>query len=244
MKIGTQRIIENVRQDLKVNVDEKYKCAVKRFFKEKITCYGARTPIVRKIAKKYFKDIKNFDKKEIFNLSEQLLKSDYSEEATIATEWIFGIKDRLIKTDFNIFEKWLKKYINNWGKDDDFCAHIIHPIIVRYPELVENVKLWATSKNQWVRRASAVSFIKTLGYCHTTKHNLDDIFDIAKILLYDEKDLVQKGYGWMLKSASVHHQKEVFDFVMIYKKNMPRTALRYAIEKMPKHLKNKAMDKD
>jgi len=59
----------------------------------------------------------------------------------------------------------------------------------------------------------------------------------------DEDDLVQKGYGWMLKVAADAWQKDVFEYVMKNKKEMPRTALRYAIEKMPKNLKQKAMTK-
>jgi 3-methyladenine DNA glycosylase AlkD len=56
--------------------------------------------------------------------------------------------------------------------------------------------------------------------------------------------MVQKGYGWMLKEASRKHQKEVFDYIMHNRKSMPRTALRYAIELMPKELKADAMMKD
>jgi len=72
---------------------------------------------------------------------------------------------------------------------------------------------------------------------------LDDVFEIADTLLLDTDDMVQKGYGWMLKVASNMHEKEVFDYVMKHKANMPRTALRYAIEKMPKELKAEAMKK-
>ena len=60
----------------------------------------------------------------------------------------------------------------------------------------------------------------------------------------DRDDLVQKGYGWMLKEASRMHQKEVFDYVLRNNKIMPRTALRYAIEKMPEDLRLLAMKKD
>jgi 3-methyladenine DNA glycosylase AlkD len=56
--------------------------------------------------------------------------------------------------------------------------------------------------------------------------------------------MVQKGYGWMLKVASQVHQKEVIDFIMQRKDKMPRTALRYAIEKMPAELKQRAMIKN
>jgi len=72
---------------------------------------------------------------------------------------------------------------------------------------------------------------------------LKDIFEIADILLLNTDDMVQKGYGWMLKVASEKHQKEVFDYVMSKKAVMPRTALRYAIEKMPRELIEEVMEK-
>ena len=72
---------------------------------------------------------------------------------------------------------------------------------------------------------------------------LQDVFDIADILLGDKDDLVQKGYGWMLKEASRIHEQEVFDYIMAHKSVMPRTALRYAIEKMPLDLRKRAMER-
>jgi 3-methyladenine DNA glycosylase AlkD len=59
----------------------------------------------------------------------------------------------------------------------------------------------------------------------------------------DRDDLVQKGYGWMLKEASKRHQEELFSCVMQHRQEMPRTALRYAIEKMPPKLRLRAMQK-
>ena len=57
-------------------------------------------------------------------------------------------------------------------------------------------------------------------------------------------DMVQKGYGWLLKEASRQHEREVFEFVMARKAVMKRTALRYAIELMPPNLKKEAMAKE
>lgn len=90
-----------------------------------------------------------------------------------------------------------------------------------------------------MRRASAVSLIVPAKKGKFIK----DVFAISNILLLDQDDLVQKGYGWMLKALSQAEQKKVFDYVLKNKKRMPRTALRYAIEKMPKELKAKAMAK-
>ena len=72
---------------------------------------------------------------------------------------------------------------------------------------------------------------------------LDEILEIANILLKDSDDMVQKGYGWMLKEASRKHQREIFAYVMKNKAIMPRTALRYAIEKMPESMRRKALAK-
>jgi 3-methyladenine DNA glycosylase AlkD len=108
-----------------------------------------------------------------------------------------------------------------------------------YPEYISRLKKWAQSQNRWVKRASAVSLI-----IQARKGKfLNDIFEIADILLSDRDDIVQKGYGWMLKAASEAHQKEVFNYVMSKKTTMPRTSLRYAIEKMPAELKALAMAK-
>ena len=234
-------ILEKIREELRIKVEEEYKNNVQRFFIEKIACYGVRTPTVRKIAKKYFKQIKHFDKRQIFDLADELLKSGYNEESTIAVALITEYSTILQKSDFKIFENWLNRYIDNWFKVDDFCLNLIFPMIDKYPELIEKVKKWSYSENTWVRRASAVSFITTKNASYITKHKLKDIFEVAEALLVDKEDLVQKGYGWMLKATSIHSQKEVFDFVMKHKKIMPRTALRYAIEKMPPNLKKQAM---
>jgi 3-methyladenine DNA glycosylase AlkD len=72
---------------------------------------------------------------------------------------------------------------------------------------------------------------------------LNNIFEIADTLLLDCDDLVQKGYGWMLKAASEAHCEAVYTYVMSKKKVMPRTALRYAIEKMPREKKAAAMQR-
>ena len=108
-----------------------------------------------------------------------------------------------------------------------------------YPDKINLLKKWAKSSNRWMRRASAVSLIIPA----RDGNFLSDIFEISDILLVDSDDMVQKGYGWMLKSATKRWQKEVFDYVIRNKALMPRTALRYAIEKMPADLKIAAMAK-
>jgi 3-methyladenine DNA glycosylase AlkD len=232
-------IIDEIGKELKRKADEKTQRTGQRFFKETIHTYGVKTAVVSKIGKEYFKKIKNREKNEIFDLCDELWQSGYLEESFIACNWSYSLRERYEIEDLKVFEGWLEKYVGNWASCDTLCNHTIGSFVEMYPSRIIDLKRWGRSANRWMRRASAVSLIipaRKGGF-------LGDIFEIADILLVDDDDLVRKGYGWMLKAAGEAHQKEVFEYVVANKKRMPRTALRYAIEKMPKEMKMSAMKK-
>ena len=230
-------LIKNIRCELEKNADKKIREGSRRFFKEEIICHGMKTADVTKIAKKYFKLVKDESKSAIFEMCEELWQGGYMEESFIACNWSYAVRKNFTPQDFKIFQKWIDAYITNWAACDTFCNHTVGAILEMYPEHVAGLKKWAKSKNRWMRRAAAVSLIVPA----RRGMFLDDIFETADMLLTDEDDMVQKGYGWLLKVASQPHLKEVFNYVMKNKSAMPRTALRYAIEKMPQDLKSKAM---
>ena len=232
-------VIAAVRRELKENIDEKTRDTQQHFFKEKVAGYGVKTNVVTKIAYKYFQEVKILPKNKAFDLCEELLKSDYNEEAWIAFEWSQHFSRQFTPDDFPRFERWIRDYVNNWAKCDTLCNHTIGDFITMYPQFMPNLKSWMKSENRWFKRAAAVSLILPA----RRGRFLPDVFEIADALLLDNDDLVQKGYGWMLKEASKLHTKEVFDYIIRNKNVMPRTALRYAIEKMPPELKKKAMEK-
>lgn len=233
------KIVTNIRKDLKKNSDKKTKESSKRFFKEEVLVYGVKSAIVSEISKKYFKDIKELNKKDLFLICEELLKSNYCEEAYVVSNWLPKRIELFEKKDLKIFKKWIDLYINNWAKCDSFCNHTIGDLLEKYPELMTEIKSWSKSKNKWLKRASAVSLIVP------ARHGkyLKEVFEISDVLLLDTEDMVLKGYGWLLKEASRKHQKEVLSYVLKHKKIMPRTSLRYAIELMPEDLRQKAMKK-
>ena len=230
-------IIAKIREELEASADEKTKSSFQRFFKEKVTGYGVKTGTVHKIADKHWSEVKLFSKEKIFAVCEELFRSDYMEEAFVASFWLPNLVEQLEPSDLAVFKVWIEKYINNWAKCDSFCNHTVGGLIEKFPESVSEVKSWANSENRWVKRAAAVSLIipvKKGGF-------LREVFEISDMLLSDKDDMVQKGYGWLLKEASRKHQKEVFSYVLKNGKAMPRTSLRYAIELMPKELKSEAM---
>jgi 3-methyladenine DNA glycosylase AlkD len=233
-------VIAQIRQELKDHADPEIQKISQRFFKEKITCYGMKTATVITIAKKYWNEIKRRPKGEIFTFCEDLYQSGYMEESFIVSSWMQALSGRYDREDFVVFQSWIDTYITNWASCDGFCNHTMGAFIEQYPEYCDNLKQWTRSEKRWMRRAAAVSLIVP------AKHGkfLKEAMEIADLLLTDRDDMVQKGYGWLLKEASRKHQKDVFDYVMINKKTMPRTALRYAIELMPKELKVAAMQRE
>lgn len=234
-----KQIIGGIRRELKQNSDTKTRQSGQRFFKESIKMYGVKTALVSQLAKKYLKEIKGLPKKDIFNLCEELWQSGYLEESFIACSWSYSLHKNYELKDFKVFTNWIKSYINNWASCDTFCNHTVGAFIENYPQFISDLKKWTRSPNHWLRRAAAVSLIVPA----KKGKFLSDAFIIADRLLMDKEDLVQKGYGWLLKVASQPHQAKVFAYVMKNKNRMPRTALRYAIEKMPPSLKLRAMEK-
>lgn len=209
-------------------------------YQETPKLHGVPTPVVRKLSSEFFQKIKGKPKHQILKLCDLLLDSGYSEQRTIAFDWAFRLNKHYEKSDFQLLSTWLLKHVHSWGACDDLCTHALGAFIYQFPEFIKNTREWTRSKNRWVRRASAVCLI----YSVRRKEQLEEILETADALLTDQDIMVQKGYGWMLKEASNHYPKEVFNYVMKNRREMPRTALRYAIEKLSPEHKMKAMKRE
>lgn len=246
-----KELLKEIRKKLEQKTDEKKVKSFQHFFKEKIISLGVKAKDVEIISKEYYKKyFKDKTKNEIFEFCEYLFQSEYFEENIIACRFIIFCSNFYEKKDIYIFERWIDSYVNNWAVCDTFCNHAVGEFLEKYPESIENLKLWSKSENLWKRRASAVSLIiparKGLFF--------KEILEIAENLLLDKEDLVQKAYGWMLKAASLsetfvkidekikkEHLENVYNFLLKHKSVMPRTSLRYAIEKMPDELRKVIM---
>lgn len=221
------------------NADENTRQGSQRYFKEEITVHGVRAATVQKIAKELFAEVIDKPKSEIFAVCEKFWQSGFLEESFVACVWSEKLSKKFEPADFETFERWIKNYVSNWASCDTFCNHTVGNFVMKYPDFISKLKEFTHYENRWVKRAAAVSLIIPA----RKRLFLNDIFEIADKLLMDSDDLVQKGYGWMLKAASEANQQAVFEYVMSKKAVMPRTALRYAIEKMPEELRKQAMQK-
>lgn len=234
-------IVSEIRQELReLSKNSENVRDYSRFHKDNKKHIRLATPTVRKLSAEKFKKVRHLHKEKIFELCEKLLACKNSACQDIAFDWAFRAKKLYAKEDFVVLEKWLDKYVDTWGSCDDLCTHALGYFLFVFPGFIPKIHTWTKSKNKWKRRASAVIFV----YSARKGMYINDVLKIAKLLLIDKEDLVQKAYGWMLKEASRKRQKEIFDFVIEHKNIMSRTALRYAIEKMPANIKKQAMQKN
>ncbi|MGV8141289.1 MAG: DNA alkylation repair protein [Candidatus Woesearchaeota archaeon] len=182
--------------------------------------YGASVPEMRSVTKKY-KDISLDD-------VEELLHNKYHECRLVAL-LILVHRFENAKTDADkkkIYDIYLSntRYINNW----DLVDSSAHKIVGAYLYDKDRTILYrlAKSKDLWEKRISIISTAYFIG-----KKDFSDTIKIAQILIDDRHDLIQKAVGWMLREVGKRNQYVEEKFLKKYHRTMPRTALRYAIER-------------
>lgn len=227
-----------LRRRLQFFRGRQHRVNARQFSKEKVReAWVLKTAILHRTAAEFYRQMRDWPVREVWSLCEQLLRSGASAELHIALDWAYRRRREFVKSDFRRFEAWLKKYVKDWSGCDDLCTRALGAFLYAYPESATETEAWTRSHNRWVRRAAAVVLIYSL----RRGRLLPQALRVAERLLLDEDDLVQKGYGWMLKEASRAYPQQVFRFVMAHKETMPRTVLRYAIEKLPDSQRRKAM---
>ena len=220
--------IEHIQKRLKNLGSRKHAAVSQRFFKtgpgqygEGDVFIGVRVPVLRKLAKEY----SDLTVEDIVIL----LQSRIHEERLLA---LLLLVDSFLKGDEvtkkSIYEIYLSnsEYVNNWDLVDSSAEHIVGAYLINRSKAM--LYRLAESENLWERRISIMStfhFIK--------RHQFSETLKISKILLCDRQDLIHKATGWMLREIGKRHLQTEESFLKVHYQKMPRTMLRYAIEKFP-----------
>lgn len=226
-------MIENILKDIEAKKNKKKDEILSKFFKtgkgqygEGDIFWGLTVPVSRKIAMKY----KDLSVSEI-NL---LLKHKVHEVRLIGLMiLVWKYKHSSKKEQEKIVKFYLKntKYINNWDLVDLSSHYILGDYLINQKEKTILLKL-AKSKNLWEQRIAIVST-----YALIRKGELDFTFKISKMFLGHDHDLIHKASGWMLREAGKKDEKALKKFLDENISKMPRTMLRYAIEKFPQNVR-------
>ena len=184
---------------------------------------GIMVPVQRTIAKKYFSYVTLEEVK-------KLLAGKYHEfrltALIILTLKVKKADEKLKKQYFNFYLA-NSKFINNWDLVDVTCRDIIGNYLLDKGRSI--LYSLARSKNIWEKR---IAIISTFAFIN--KGDFADSLKIAEILIHDKHDLIHKAVGWTLREVGKKDQKLEEAFLKKHYETMPRTTLRYAIEKFPK----------
>jgi 3-methyladenine DNA glycosylase AlkD len=214
--------------------DPKRAQGVARFFKSGKGEYGEgdyflgiRVPAITKVAKNNI------------NISLDdvgvLLKNKWHEIRVLAVKILalkFGSKKTSDNEKNQIYKFYLKntKNINNWDLVDISCHYVVGSYLLnRKTEAKSVLSKLAKSKNLWEKRIAIIST-----YAFIRNNDLELTYDIADMLLEDEHDLTHKAVGWMLREAGKRDEFKLKEYLTKNIAKIPRTSLRYAIERFPK----------
>jgi 3-methyladenine DNA glycosylase AlkD len=138
------------------------------------------------------------------------------------------------KVQEKIYKFYLKntKYINNWDLVDTSAHKIVGAYIQQKPKAI--LKKLVRSKNMWERRIAVIATFQLI-----KMGRLKETFELSKMLLTDDHDLMHKAVGWMLREAGKKDIKKLEAFLKKNHAHMPRTMLRYSIEKFPEAKRKK-----
>ncbi len=222
--------IDEIKQELKKLADPQKAKSYAHFFKtgkgeygEGDLFLGVVVPEQRKVAKKYAE----------MGLTDlqKLLESGVHEHRVVA---IMILTNQFQKADEERYEEIYRFYfknlkqINNWDLVDGSAPKIIGGYLLDKPQKRKILYKLVQSKNLWERR---IAIMATFAFIRNRE--FEDTLKISKILLNDEHDLIHKAVGWMLRELGKVDQEKEEDFLKKYAQRMPRTMLRYAIEKFP-----------
>jgi len=232
-------MLSNLKKDLeKLRNPEKAKI-LQGFFKTKKGEYGEGdiflgivVPLQRLVAKKYtdlsLKDLQDLLSSKIHEyrlvslliLIQQYKKADKEAKKKIVDFYLKNTKN-----------------INNWDLVDLSCPNIIGDFLLDKNKSI--LYKLSKSKNLWEKR---IAIISTLNFIKT--NDLNPTLEISEILLNDSHDLIHKAVGWMLRELGKQNKQLEEDFLEKHYRNMPRTMLRYAIEKFPENKRKYYLNKN
>jgi 3-methyladenine DNA glycosylase AlkD len=198
---------------------------------EDVRFYGLSAPEVRAVEREFFASVKGvWALENALYLCDLLIREPQLEAKHVGIEVLARFKRQFTLGLLDNIRGWLADdHCSSWATTDCLCSLVLAPFLQRHPELIEEMNRWAHDENLWVRRASAVPLT---GLARRGQH-LDKIYEIAKALLGYPEDLIHKATGWLLRDAGRTDSARLEAFLLQHGPQIPRTALRYAIEKFP-----------
>jgi 3-methyladenine DNA glycosylase AlkD len=228
-----QQLARQARAMMKQAADPAVAASQRRFFKpwEKVHVRGISTPGVRQIARDLHRQIrKTWSYADAVKFCDILMRDRYIKARSLGMTLLARFE-----RDFDIgladdAKRWLlANRCDNWALTDGLSMAILSPLLAKFPPLAAEFAAWTKSPNLWLRRADVVTFV------HPSRKgaHLDTVYHLAASLAGDQEDLMHKACGWLLREAGKADPRRLEKFLLAEAHALPRTSVRYAIERFP-----------
>ena len=220
------KILEIQREFIK-NIDLKYRKFNHRTIPTARKMWGVRSPIISTLAKKVYRDDKNY-----VLLANKLLKSYYWEEQMLGVKLLGLACKENSERVFNLAVKNLNK-VRDWGVCDTLATQAISNYsITNQNKILKLAKEKVRSKNLWARRFGIVSLLPLCLKKNKGKANVKRILGILNKVMIDKEMYVQKAIHWVLREVSWRNKQAVFNFIKKWQGKAPRSTLWQGSEKL------------
>jgi 3-methyladenine DNA glycosylase AlkD len=227
LRLSAGAFAARMRADLRRGGDAGIAHGVQRYFREKVTAHGWKTPALRRYARSVRKEILAAGGEAlVFDVAERLFPSRVLEESAAGSFLLEPAARKMTPADFRRLERWLP-HLHNWAMCDELGLGVLAHIVAAHPrETVPRVLRWADKRDRWQRRIACVALIRLARRGEQTSA----IFRLCDKLLDDRDDMVEKAAGWLLRELSRDHPRLSVPYLLRIKPRASRFVLRTACE--------------
>ncbi|MBN2199371.1 MAG: DNA alkylation repair protein [Candidatus Aminicenantes bacterium] len=231
IEITPQIAARRARERLRALADPVKAAGAERYFKETIRSYGVSSAEVRALAAALGRTVQEaWTVDDAVALCDILLRDKELEAKAVGFLILGRFKNSFGPGLFPRAKRWFAgNLLDNWASVDIFCSEVMSPFLEKHPAFSANIKSWARHPNRWVKRASLVSFVAPA----RRGRFLDAVYEISSSVLDVDDDLIHKANGWLLREAGKTDSARLEKFLLARGPALPRTTLRYAIERFP-----------
>lgn len=224
---------------LRAAADPVRAAGVQRYFRETVRSFGIASPQVRELARELHARVRgNWRLEDAAALCDRLFPRREIEAKGVATLVLLRFHREFDRPLFARILAWLEKgYLGNWASVDTLCPQALAVLLTRFPGLRPKLDGWARHRSRWVRRASIVAFLKLV----KREEFLPPAYAMAARHFASDDDLVQKAAGWLLREAGKRDMGRLEAFLLANGPAIPRTTLRYAIERFTENKRRRLL---
>jgi 3-methyladenine DNA glycosylase AlkD len=238
-----KQLAEQTIRELKAAANVRTAKQAKHYFKpdDEVWIFGVDTPTQRKLASELYQRVRGeWTIADARAFCDILIRRRELEAKNIGLFLLARYKKSFDQNLLRNIESWLADdHCANWAATDALCGEALAPLVRQHPALIGKLKTWTGKRNLWLRRASAVAMI----HCARRGEQLDDVYAIAESLFKYPEDLIHKATGWLLREAGKTDPIRLEAFLLEHGPKIPRTALRYAIERFPPEKRKTLLEK-